>query len=141
MEIHNIADLVNPESGKTYRQENAAKVHNIPIGSLVEILHTHFPPKTLDYYNEESYDGLRMFVIERGRDCDQTPLYWLSIYPPLVYLKKMGDLDKVTVVFNDDPSSARFKGRILGGDIHRVGGLPENDLKVIRLGREEDNDE
>ena len=61
--IH-IADLVNRETGKTFREENAEKQHAIPIGALVE----------LD-------DGVRLFVVNHGRDCDQTPLYYLSHDP------------------------------------------------------------
>ena len=56
----NIADLVNPHTGKTYREENAELKHKIPIGSLVE----------LD-------TGVRLFVVHHSRDCDMTPLYSL----------------------------------------------------------------
>jgi len=59
--IH-IADLVNKETGKTYREENAEIAHGIPIGALVEINET----------------GVRLFVVSHGRDCDMTPLYWLA---------------------------------------------------------------
>lgn len=64
IEIINIADLKDPDdsAGRSYRQVNAEKVHNIQIGSLVEV---------------ES-NGVRMFVVCHGRDCDQTPLYYLS---------------------------------------------------------------
>ena len=37
MELINIADIKNPETGKTYREENNAKIHNIPLGTLVEV--------------------------------------------------------------------------------------------------------
>jgi hypothetical protein len=60
-----VADLVNPETGKTQREENAELKHVIPIGSLVEIKET----------------GARLFVVHYGRDCDQTPLYWLAADP------------------------------------------------------------
>ncbi len=53
-----IADLVNKQTGKTYSEENAEKVHNIPIGSLVE----------------DSDTGIRLFVVYHARDCDQTTL-------------------------------------------------------------------
>lgn len=56
----NIADLVNPDTGKTYRQENAELTHKIPIGSLVEL-----------------ETGVRLFVVDHYRDCDMTPLYCL----------------------------------------------------------------
>lgn len=57
----NVADIKNPESGKTYREENEAKQHNVPLGTLVEV-----------------EDGLRLFVVAHERDCDGTPLYALS---------------------------------------------------------------
>ena len=61
-----IADLTNPATGKTWRQENAARTHTIPLGALVEIFGT----------------GVRLFVAKHTRDCDETPLYSLSAYPP-----------------------------------------------------------
>jgi hypothetical protein len=61
--IVNIADLVDPDDphSRSYRQVNAARTHVFPIGSLVEL-------KT----------GARLFVVFHGRDCDMTPLYYLS---------------------------------------------------------------
>lgn len=59
----NIADLKDPNdgSGRTYRQVNAEKKHQISVGSLVEL-----------------ETGARLFVVYQGRDCDMTPLYWLT---------------------------------------------------------------
>jgi hypothetical protein len=48
-------------TGKTYREQNAEKVYNVPIGALVEI-----------------DTGVRLFVVYHARDCDQTPLYCLA---------------------------------------------------------------
>jgi len=61
----NIADLRDPSDsqGRSYRQVNATRGHSIPIGSLVEI---------------KDSGGVRLFVVYHGRDCDQTPLCWLS---------------------------------------------------------------
>lgn len=58
-----VADLRDPNDpqGRTYRQVNAEKVHHIPVGTLVEM-----------------ENGARLFVVKQGRDCDQTPLYWLA---------------------------------------------------------------
>jgi len=58
-----VADLVNPddEHGRTYRQIHEATDHQIALGALVEL---------------ES--GVRLFVVNHSRDCDQTPLYCLS---------------------------------------------------------------
>jgi hypothetical protein len=59
----NIADLVdqNDPEGRSYRQVNAAKEHQIPIGTLVEM-----------------ETGVRLFVVKHTRDCDMTPLYCMS---------------------------------------------------------------
>lgn len=62
--IH-VADLVNPETNKTYREENTEKTHGISIGSLVEDIDT----------------GIRLFVVYHTRDCDMTPLYALAVDP------------------------------------------------------------
>jgi hypothetical protein len=56
-----IHDLINPRTGLTYKEENEVKAHNIPIGALVE----------------DTYTGVRLFVVFRNRDCDGTPLYCL----------------------------------------------------------------
>jgi hypothetical protein len=59
----NIADCKDPDDpqGRSYREVNAEKQHSIPLGTLVEI-----------------DNGCRLFVVNHGRDCDQTPLYGLS---------------------------------------------------------------
>lgn len=62
MRVILVSDIVNPDTGKSYRQENLEKVHALPIGSLVEIKDT----------------GVRLFVVSHCRDCDGTPLYSLS---------------------------------------------------------------
>ncbi|HEY2252647.1 MAG TPA: hypothetical protein VGH74_16350 [Planctomycetaceae bacterium] len=66
----NIADLVDTDDPqqRTHRQINAEKRHSIPVGALVEILP----------YEDSTHNGVRMFVALHARDCDQTPLYWLS---------------------------------------------------------------
>ena len=71
MELTNIADIKNPETGKTSREENNSKSHNIPLGTLVEI---DFDDSSL----ESPKKGLRLFVVGQDRDCDGTPLYSLS---------------------------------------------------------------
>ena len=71
MKAINIADVKNPKTGKTYREENNEKTHNIPIGALVEV---DFD----DSYLDSKCCGLRLFVVRHDRDCDGTPLYGLS---------------------------------------------------------------
>lgn len=57
-----IHDLEYPGTGRSYKQVNTEKSHNFPIGSLVEL-----------------ENGCRLFVVKHGRDCDMTPLYYLSV--------------------------------------------------------------
>lgn len=60
MRLINVADIPD-EDGRTPRQKNLEKTHNIPIGALVE-----------------TDEGLRLWVVSHDRDCDGTPLYSLS---------------------------------------------------------------
>jgi len=64
VEITNVADLPDPDDaqGRSYRQVNAEKTHELAIGTLVELS-----------------CGARAWVVSLGRDCDQTPLYWLAL--------------------------------------------------------------
>ena len=64
VKLINVADLTDPndQDGRTYRQINAARSHGMRLGALVEC---------------ES--GARLFIVHLGRDCDQTPLYWLAV--------------------------------------------------------------
>jgi len=69
MNLINIADLENPKTGKTYREENNAKVHKYKIDDLIEII----------AWDEDcEYGGMRLYVIGCVRDCDGTPLYVLG---------------------------------------------------------------
>jgi hypothetical protein len=69
MEMTFVGDLVM-ESGKTWKEENLEKTHNIPIGSLVEVKRSEY---------SDPCEGVRLHVITHGRDCDGTPLYWLGV--------------------------------------------------------------
>jgi hypothetical protein len=62
-EFVNIADLKDPNDpeGRTYREINNATQHRFNVGQLVEV-----------------DDGVRLFVAKQTRDCDGTPLYYLT---------------------------------------------------------------
>ncbi len=72
----NVSGIIE-SNGKTVRENNTAKVHNIPIGSLVEVK-----------WDEWHGDGAcwkvhaRLWVVTHDRDCDGTPLYGISKYTP-----------------------------------------------------------
>jgi hypothetical protein len=70
MTLMNIANIIEA-NGKTVRQNNLEKKHNIPLGSIVEITYN-------DSDEEQNTFGLRLFVVDHARDCDGTPLYTLS---------------------------------------------------------------
>lgn len=103
----NVADLVDPDDpqSRTYREVNAAAGHAIPLGSLVEIID--------DEGDVDGFGGVRLYVVHLGRDCDQTPLYWLSPEWP------------------ESPYERIRLGR-------RVGGFSEGSLRVIRMPRVEE---
>lgn len=63
--IINVADLVNPETGKSFRQENNEKKHRFNVGDHVEI-------------TEDSGRILTAQILKQSRDCDGTPLYEIS---------------------------------------------------------------
>lgn len=90
-----IADLIDPDDpqGRSFRQINAAKQHAIPIGTLVEVEET----------------GERLYVTDYQRDCDETPMYLLTMHQ---YLDETNELIR---------------------QARRFGGFGEESLKVIRL--------
>lgn len=67
-----VSDIVEA-NGKTIRQNNLEREHDISIGSLVEIT---CDPEWEDPENPRN--GLRLFVVNHSRDCDGTPLYDMS---------------------------------------------------------------
>lgn len=69
--METISDLIEA-NGKTIRQNNLEKKHEIPIGSLIEITANDYPD------DENPTNGLRLLVVNHSRDCDGTPLYDLS---------------------------------------------------------------
>lgn len=83
-------------NGKTIKQNNMEKTHNIQKGTLVE-----------------TEEGLRLWVTYYGRDCDGTPLYWLSFEQEI----------------NQDNLFERTK---------QTGGYSEESLKVVRPKIEEE---
>jgi len=69
-------DIVE-ENGKTIRENNQEKVHNIPVGTLVEVEYS-------SWFGGGACERVqaRLWVHSHGRDCDGTPLYVLSQKPP-----------------------------------------------------------
>lgn len=72
VEIINVSDIVEA-NGKTWRENNLAIEHGIPIGTLVEV-------KFDSWFGEGACWKVqaRLWVVAHTRDCDGTPLYSLS---------------------------------------------------------------
>lgn len=64
--IINISDIVL-EDGRTIRDKNNEKKHELPLYTLVEV---NIP--------NDAHHGIRLFVQSYSRDCDGTPLYNLT---------------------------------------------------------------
>lgn len=78
--VINVADIVE-ENGKTIRQNNLEKTHDIPIGTLVEV-------KFDEWHGDGACEKVhaRLWVVSHDRDCDGTPLYSLSKYKDLMFV-------------------------------------------------------
>lgn len=70
----NVADIVE-ENGRTIRENNLEKAHDIPIGTLVEVKYDVWHS---DGACEKTH--ARLWVVSHDRDCDGTPLYSLCKY-------------------------------------------------------------
>lgn len=120
----NAATLKNPETGKTWREENLEKQHKIPLDSIVEVL----PFDEENDYGDHT--GLRLFVVGHDRDCDGTPLYSLS-FNKCAKVKEDQDFGRQCTVHT--PGFAVRGEVFLNG--HVVTGMSEENLKVIKAGR------
>lgn len=119
--IVNVADLKPEGSDKTYRQLNAEKVHNIKEGSLVKIL--RYNSETEKY--EDHPQCLVLYVVKNGRDCDETPLYWLSHQTLEDYVRDRGLMQRAVV----EVDGLLLKGEFFGA--HARGGYSEESLQLI----------
>lgn len=107
VEFINVADLINPDTGNTYRHDNLAKAHAIPLGTLVEIC-----------WEGEPDNGIRLHVVAHKRDCDGTPLYSLGLWAP-----EDGQTGTAALVYDDSwypPTPFAM-----------FGGYGEENLKVV----------
>lgn len=66
-----VHDLIDSDTGQSFREMNLEKTHAIPLGTLVEI-QSGSNEEDCEWGNG---DGARLFVISHSRDCDGTPLY------------------------------------------------------------------
>lgn len=100
--------------------------HNIPLGSIVEIVFQ-------DSDNDSDTFGLRLFVVQHTRDCDGTPLYGLSFKRKAGEDRAQQERDRFEATQSGDQLSMMIinaaswmtKGSITGG-------YTEECLKVIK---------
>ena len=133
MKYINVADIVEP-NGKTIRENNMEKQHNLRVGDLVEV-------KTDEWKGDGACMKIhaRMFIVWCGRDCDGTPLYWLSPTP-------RDKMDDIVVEFTLDGKrvSTRRIEELDEGYEERItmgqkfyygfyGGFPEDSLTKIEI--------
>ena len=99
------------ENGKTIRENNMEKDHNIPVGALVEV-------KMDSWYGDGACDKThaRLWVIEQGRDCDGTPLYWLSFTPKHKWENIKVQFDEWTV---DGDLAQKMFYKVCGGFLEK----------------------
>lgn len=70
VEILIASSIVDPKTGLTRKEVNMKKTHNFPLNSKVQVV---------DYGDgSDECLGLILYVTKHGRDCDGTPLYYLS---------------------------------------------------------------
>jgi len=82
VKIMSVADIVE-DNGKTVRENNLDRSHNIPLGTLVEVKYSKWLGNGACIRSEA-----RLFVVSHDRDCDETPLYRVA-EKPLDTLKAM----------------------------------------------------
>lgn len=79
--IHEIVEA----NGKTVKENNLERQHNIPVGTLVEV-------KFDDWFTDGACWKVhaRLWVVRHTRDCDGTPLYTLSKWDSWESAEKLG---------------------------------------------------
>lgn len=85
MDMCFVGDVVE-NNGRTIKENNMAIVHDIPLGTLVEVRSA-----------DSDFNGIRLFVVEHERDCDGEPLYTLSFNKGVV-----GEIHKVESEKDDE---------------------------------------
>ena len=124
-----VGSLKNPDTGKTWSQENAEKTHNIPLGAIVECL---------SYVGQDGEDtnqhtGLRLFVVEHIRDFDKTPLYSLSYMPLDEYVERTRLLTTFKLTWADSLMKRNVTAPANVLINYCINGISEESLNVIKL--------
>lgn len=121
MTFVNIADLKPAGSDKTYRQLNAEMIHRFPIGVMVNYRTGEWDDDRDAYV----YQNLQLYVVSHDRDCDQTPLYTLSMHTEK---KRQSTRDFLRYLLPDRSEKAIDLFSRLQGEIH---GIPEEGLSLV----------
>lgn len=125
MTVMNIKDIVEA-NGKTVEVNNLSQKHEIPLYSLVEI-------RADDESDKGDDVGLRLWVVNQGRDCDGTILYSLSFKKDAYesMLKNKALIDAGEFESKMDEAITRFHYTSASAMI--TGGYSKESLKVISL--------
>lgn len=114
--IVNVSSIVIAATGKTIKETNAEKTHQYPLNSLVKVM--PYDSKLRAYLDTDKALVLRVTML--SRDCDQTPLYYLSHMTAEEYNRKCELL-----------AQCNLKGNIFKPTLY--GGLSEESLKLVAL--------
>jgi len=75
-----VGDLVE-QNGKTIRENNLARTHKIPLGTIVEVEMELYSTSCEERIEVDLRGKCRLYVVGHLRDCDGTPLYAVSDIP------------------------------------------------------------
>ena len=104
-------------NGKTIKENNLEKKHNIPLGSLVEVeiqLYDTCAEGIVDLH------GIcKLYVVSHDRDCDGSPLYTVSI-APIVYPDNIRDRMKYKSFFFVESGYSEENLCVISNEITRL---------------------
>lgn len=112
-------------NGKSIRENNLALIHDIPIGTIVEITHKD------EYDADQDTYGLRLFVVHHSRDCDGTPLYSLSFNKDAQQKYEQCELELKSAKLNNDPDYSFALALKWGAQGAILSGYPRSSIEPV----------
>lgn len=123
IKIHDLPNDPNDPNGKSIKEVNLEKKHNIPLGALAEVKYDKWHGN-----GACSKVQARLWVVLQERDCDGTPLYWLNENP----IEAMNEMAQD--FFGKDFLNCSIVQRMTIGTLK--GGFSEDCLQVIEITNE-----
>ena len=121
-----LADMKPEGSSKTYRELNNELQHAIPLNSLVQMRRYGKNVNGNSDYIDNT-QGMILRVAKHGRDCDGTPLYYMSHMKAEDYESRMAFVSKGYMVLD----GMNWKGELFGPLLY--GGFGKDAIKLIAL--------